>query len=279
MTEDFRLEEWLVRPRRRLLVHGRERRRVSPKAMGVLRLLAERSGEVVSKDELVSGIWQEHVVSDEAVTSVVYELRRALGDDARHPRFIETIRKSGYRLVVPPEAVEGATTTTPGPRRQRWMVAAAGSALLTVALWVLLAPPVREHRAAEVRSLAVLPLASYITPDGELLATALTDMLSGDLAEVCPLEIAPTLTVRQRDAAWRLDQALEVLGADAVVEGGMARSSSRLWVVLQVVDTRSGRLLWSATYDRELGDELLVLREVAQDAALRIRDQLAESLR
>ena len=107
--ENFRLAEWSVEPSLLRLIQGGEARTVGTKVMAVLLCLAARPGELVSKDELVAEAWGGDAASDEALTAVVYELRRALGDDTRRPRFIGTIRSRGYRLLVTPEPVESSS--------------------------------------------------------------------------------------------------------------------------------------------------------------------------
>jgi DNA-binding winged helix-turn-helix (wHTH) protein/predicted ATPase len=72
--------------------------RLTPKSLSVLCVLAERSGEVLSKEELFRAVWPDAAVSDSALTSCIQELRHALSDDARHPRFIETLHRRGYRF-------------------------------------------------------------------------------------------------------------------------------------------------------------------------------------
>jgi DNA-binding winged helix-turn-helix (wHTH) protein len=72
--------------------------RVTPKSLSVLCALAERAGEVISKDELFRVVWLGTAVSDSALTSCIQELRRALGDDAQRPQFIETLHRRGYRF-------------------------------------------------------------------------------------------------------------------------------------------------------------------------------------
>ena len=68
--------------------------------MRVLAYLVERHGEVVSRHDLEANVWAGMIVTDDAVTATVIKLRRALGDDARNPRYIETIAKAGYRLIA-----------------------------------------------------------------------------------------------------------------------------------------------------------------------------------
>jgi predicted ATPase/DNA-binding winged helix-turn-helix (wHTH) protein len=83
-------------------LHGAEgARKLTPKATAVLRLLAMRAGELVTKTELMDSVWAGTVVSDAALTSCIQELRDALRDDARRPRYIETLHRRGYRLIAP----------------------------------------------------------------------------------------------------------------------------------------------------------------------------------
>ncbi len=71
--------------------------------MDVLVCLAERAGEVVTRQEIVDRVWATEFISDNTLTHAVTELRNALGDDARNPSFIETIHRRGYRLIAPVE--------------------------------------------------------------------------------------------------------------------------------------------------------------------------------
>jgi DNA-binding winged helix-turn-helix (wHTH) protein/alpha-beta hydrolase superfamily lysophospholipase len=75
--------------------------RLTPKASEVLKQLVLRSGEPVSKADLFATVWKGTAVSDDALTSCIQELRRALEDNAKHPRFIETRHRRGYRFVAP----------------------------------------------------------------------------------------------------------------------------------------------------------------------------------
>jgi DNA-binding winged helix-turn-helix (wHTH) protein/predicted ATPase len=75
--------------------------RLTPKAAAVLAALLERAPRLVTKEDLVVRVWNGKAVGDEALTSCIRELRRALDDDARQPRFIETWHRRGYRLIVP----------------------------------------------------------------------------------------------------------------------------------------------------------------------------------
>src|SRR5262249_22829908 len=69
------------------------------KAAAVLRCLTERAGQVVSKEELFAAVWPDTVVSDAALTTCIQEVRQALHDNARHPRYIETVHRRGFRFL------------------------------------------------------------------------------------------------------------------------------------------------------------------------------------
>jgi DNA-binding winged helix-turn-helix (wHTH) protein/alpha-beta hydrolase superfamily lysophospholipase len=80
---------------------GRREIRLTPKASDVLKTLVVHAGELVSKEDLFATVWHGTAVSDDALTSCIQELRRALEDDSKEPRFIETRHRRGYRFVAP----------------------------------------------------------------------------------------------------------------------------------------------------------------------------------
>src|SRR5215468_2788845 len=74
--------------------------KLTPRAGAVLHVLAERAQELVTKQELFDRVWGGMAVGDDALTSCIQELRGALGDDSKHPCYIETRHRRGYRLMV-----------------------------------------------------------------------------------------------------------------------------------------------------------------------------------
>lgn len=101
---------------------------LEPKAMEVLVCLAEHIGEVVPRQVLVDKVWATEFITDSTLTHAVADLRRALADDARAPRFIETIPKRGYRLIAEMAAGEptGAAVDQPSPEQWRPLAVIAG---------------------------------------------------------------------------------------------------------------------------------------------------------
>src|SRR5262245_565415 len=86
---------------------------VEPKALDLLRLLLERAPRVVDKAEIFSTIWPDVAVTDNSLTRVVVQLRKALDDDAKAPRFIETVATRGYRFITNVTVVTGAALHPP----------------------------------------------------------------------------------------------------------------------------------------------------------------------
>lgn len=106
MANPFYVGDWLVEAEQNRIARGGERVRLDPKWIELLTYLAEHPDQVLPKEAILASVWDGLVVSDEVLTTAVYELRKALGDDAREPRYIKTISRKGYRLIA---AVEKTT--------------------------------------------------------------------------------------------------------------------------------------------------------------------------
>ena len=113
----FYVADWLVDPGANSITSGAESKHVEPKAMRVLVLLAVNAGRVVSRRELEDEIWADMVVGPDSLTNTVIKLRRALDDDARNSTIIETIPKTGYRLIAPVREVDAEEIETALERR------------------------------------------------------------------------------------------------------------------------------------------------------------------
>jgi eukaryotic-like serine/threonine-protein kinase len=104
---DFSVGECLVQPRLNTVVRSGKTTHIEPKVMEVLVYLAEHPGEVVSKDEILKAIWGDTFVTENALTRCITELRRVFDDDVRAPHVIQTIAKSGYRLIADIHKIAG----------------------------------------------------------------------------------------------------------------------------------------------------------------------------
>src|SRR5687768_13609464 len=121
----FRVGECLIEPRQNRIVRGDTEVRLEPRVMDVLVCLATRAGEVVSRDTLNETVWRDVVVTDQAVTNCISELRHHLGDGRSANRVIETIPKRGYRLAAPVQLYRTESPAVAPHRSRRWPVALA----------------------------------------------------------------------------------------------------------------------------------------------------------
>ena len=109
---EFSFNEFKAVPQAHLLIKRSQQKRIEPKVMSLLVLLASRSGEVVTRGEILSTLWPNIVVGDEVISQLIYSLRNALADDAKKPKYIETIPKKGYRFISEVNVTSGDKSTS-----------------------------------------------------------------------------------------------------------------------------------------------------------------------
>jgi TolB-like protein/Tfp pilus assembly protein PilF len=212
-------------------------------------MLLGRAGEPVTKDQLFATIWRGSVVTDDALTSCIRELRKALGDDAKQPRFIETRHRRGYRFIA---AVAGSSgEAASGPRR------------------------FAEPSGKPV--VAVLPFQNMSgDPEQEYFADAITDDLITALSKHRSLfVIARTSTFAFKEDRGDVRRIGMDLGADYVVEGSVSKIGGHLRIRAQLVETETGRHVWAERYDREVMDIFQVQDDLTAAIAGRIEPEIA----
>lgn len=129
-------------------------KKIEPRAAELLRTLAASPGAVLSREALLDACWPHDGGSDEALTQAIAQLRRALGDSATAPAFIQTVPKTGYRLIAP---VNSRATGMGREKEVRAPVAAESAVALegrrhpTLAGWTLIAAAVATMLAFAVR--------------------------------------------------------------------------------------------------------------------------------
>jgi DNA-binding winged helix-turn-helix (wHTH) protein/TolB-like protein/cytochrome c-type biogenesis protein CcmH/NrfG len=306
----FRIGRWTVDPAMHQLSADGRTVRIEPKAMAVLQVLARRPGEVVSREALLSSVWPGVIVGDDALTQVIVKLRKALGDVRDEPAYVQTIAKSGYRLVAPvapmteagppPSAPADAALGAAGRRRTRLGAAAAAALLLlgAAAAWwswtrssTGAAPdPVATAsvRLAEATlpTVAIRPFEALANDPGEaLLARGITADLVTDLSKVAGLWV---IALGPADGS-RPDAGGGSVGR-YVVSGSVQRIDDRLRVQIHLTDAQTARQVWSERFDRttaslfEIQDEigLAILRllpvKVSEAETRRVAQRYTRSL-
>lgn len=256
---DYRVGDWLVKPHTNTVVGAGGEFHMEPKAMQVLSLLAERAGEVVTKQELLAEVWDGTFVSEEVLPNAVWEIRRVLGDNARKPSFIQTLPKKGYRLiaaVAPPAQEEPPSTSAAGEKRwRRPRFAAAVSLAIALAAGGILALAHRSERARSARTLddpyPVLVASFENHAEGEELAwleSGAPTMLRTALAEIPGLSVVSdesferALDRAEPSSTSRLELARHA-GAEALVLGSIFRAGGELRIDVQVEDVVEARIV------------------------------------
>src|SRR4029450_8893114 len=108
MDGAFSIGDWRADPSLHSITGAAGEVRLEPKVMQVLVEMAERPGQVVSKERLLHTVWADTFVGDEVLARAISELRRVFGDDPKSPRFIQTIPKGGYRRGAPGRVADRA---------------------------------------------------------------------------------------------------------------------------------------------------------------------------
>jgi len=281
----FRLGDWLVDPAIRQLSCdtelGSNYVRLSPKAMAVLVVLYEARGEVLSREALMEAVWPDVAVGEEVLTRAIADLRKALGDSRQDPRYIQTVQKAGYRLLVDP-SVDAGTIHLPTPRtaveqiesNRQSFYEQPSSALPSYAVSSL---ALSEDRISDVRpSIAVLALTNLSAdPEQEYFADGMSEDIITDLSRFSSLAvIARHSSFSFKGKAVTAEEVGRELGVDFVVEGSLRRAGKALRVTAQLIDANSGHHIWAERYDRNLDDIFAVQDELVRDIVGVLRQQI-----
>ena len=281
---------WTVDAAHNEMRRGEEVVRLEPKVAEVLVQLAAQPGRVVSREELLSTVWPGVVVGDDALTQAVIKLRKALGDDAHRPKYIETISKRGYRLIAPvSNAAAPAPTaepTRPASRRRPYLIAALVLLLLAIGAGVAvrqgsrmpwpLAEDTRGRTAGPtLPTVAVLPLTNASDdPKKEYFSDGVTEDIIAGLGRFSGLRVMSRNAIQAYKKKEAPLQAIrDELKARYIVRGTVREAAGKLRVTVELSDAEKGELLWSDRYEGQ-GPELFEIQDrIVRDivAALQVK--------
>jgi TolB-like protein/DNA-binding winged helix-turn-helix (wHTH) protein/Flp pilus assembly protein TadD len=289
----FRVADWVADPATHRLHRGDTEVRLEPRVMALLACLANRAGELVTREELERQVWGRTVVGYDALTSSIIKLRKALGDDSRHPRFIETVSKKGYRLIAPVDAVAPSPespASMPLARRvpSRRLLLAAGLALSILA--IVAAVLVYSYRgtngrflsnAADKPSIVVLPFGNLGNdPTQAYLSEGITADITTAISKLSGLFVVASASARNFPAPpGDVKQVAEALGVRYVLDGNVRRTGDQLRVNAQLVDAATGFQIWAERYDREMKDVLDVQDDITAKIVNALSVELTEAER
>jgi eukaryotic-like serine/threonine-protein kinase len=96
----FRIGEWVVRPDVGTITQGTQTVTLEPRVMDLLCFLAEHAQEVLTKERLIHAIWPDTFVADDVLSSAIWKLRQAVGDDSKNAVYVKTIPRRGYQFIA-----------------------------------------------------------------------------------------------------------------------------------------------------------------------------------
>jgi TolB-like protein/Tfp pilus assembly protein PilF len=251
MHSDFQLGVWRVQPQLNHLGCEHQTIRLEPKMMDVLVCLAQRSGEVVSKEQLVQEVWRDTFVTDDVLIRCVSELRKVFGDSVAKPAFIETIPKKGYRLLVP-------VTPVSCPDQ----------------------PPDRSVREL-ADSIAILPFENTgHYPDMEYLSDGITETIINNLSQLEGLRVLPrTIVFRYKGKMIDPAKVGREFRVRVVLTGHVVQRGDRLVIGAELIDTAKESQVWGHSYDRRPDEILSIQDEIASEISNNLRLRLTDAER
>ena len=263
---------------------------LTPRAFDVLVVLLGNPGSVVEKQELFDQVWRDTIVSDNALTKIIKELRHALVDDANAPRYIETVPKRGYRFIGDVQETHEISRLKPAeqptqitsPRfvvsKAALVLSAAGFiSILVLAGWLMFRQKHVGTPRSSIRSIAVLPFRSLNadTRDESLemgmAETLITRLSNLKQVVVRPMSASRKYTDLQQDPV----KAGQEIQADAVLDGSIQKVGERVRVTVRLIDVSNGRPVWSEQFDENFTDIFKVQDSIAERVTTALSLQLS----
>ncbi|HEY0432059.1 MAG TPA: winged helix-turn-helix domain-containing protein, partial [Pyrinomonadaceae bacterium] len=306
-SESYEFGRFRVKSDERVLLRGHDLVSLTPKAFDILLTLLESDGRIVPKDDLMKRVWPNTFVEEGNLTQNVSLLRKALGESANGPQFIETVPRRGYRFVAAVNRINGDNGATAEGLVSKQPETFAAPAVpqneapsngrltpvfskrlpaiaLTVAVVLAAVVGIAYFSArnnagaapAAIQSIAVMPFVDE-SPNGEaeFLDDEIAESLVNSLTKLPKLRVVPRsvmVTYKGRNVDPR--QVGEELNVRAVVTGRVRRNGDTISIQADLIDLDSVSQIWGQHYDRRLSDILLVQEEISRDIFENLRMRL-----
>ena len=264
-----------------------------------MRLLVERAGTLVTKQDFFDTVWADTFVEDNSLTVTMTTLRKILGDDYKEPKFIENLPRKGYRFIADVKIVDKSPTLpTDAPFEEKILSAEIDknkkftfgnrkilAGICAVCLLLLLMvfgfnyfsiPRLKTVSANQPRieSIAILPFENQ-HPDTEYLSDGLTENLINGLSELSNLRVISRNSVFQyKGKSADLAAIGRELNVRAVLTGKFIQYGDDLIVSAELIDTRDNKQIWSRHYDRQISDQFGLQQEILREISEILRQPL-----
>ncbi len=245
MLATIKIAHWTFAPETGVLENGEGSTRLEHRTAALLELLARNPGQLVSHSEIIDAVWDGRTVSPNSVAVVISDIRRALGDDPKAPKYVETLPKRGYRLIANADGARVADPDALEPdsmsRRLPWLAFAA-LALIAVLAFAFgrnfnAQPPVSERLSVNV--------ADVVNETGDVQY----DPLTASVTELLAVELA------RQDAMTMVNRP----DATVIVSGKLILWDGHPSMSIHAQSVATGEVIWSGMAS---GPETLLPRQV-----------------
>ena len=272
LKQQYRLDQWVFNPDVRLLIKAGKEVKLQPKVSQLLEFLVQNPGRTVTREEIFSSVWSGRVVTDDVLSKTMSVLRSNLGDTLKNPRYIQTVSKAGYRLLIEP------VTTEQEKREARAHRAPAayliGSLVILVGLLTALllrpaTPPARIMASAQT-PLAVLPFQDRNEdPDFAHISDGMSDEIARLLSNAHNIKvIGPVSSKRVTRSDKSPGEIADSLNVQHLTYGNLTITPDReMHVDVRLIEAKSQDTIWTQQYHRGLDQLFLLERAIAADLA------------
>ena len=299
----FQLEKYSVFPTRNTISGPDGDKRLEPKCMQVLQLLAERAGEVVTRGELLDRAWKDTYSGDEALSRSISLLRSALGGGEAGRKYIQTVPKTGYRLTMPVTELASVSNdngtvefSPPNGENSSSLASVVGALMRPVPLLASLAiilalgfailqlgnvnqtaelpQPEQVAKIADAasvaeNSIAVLPLTNKSPdPDKAYFANGIHESILNQLVKIRAMRVTSRSSVlRYANSEKSLKEIGQELGVETLFLGSVRFADDRIKINAELIRASDEVYLWTESYEFQLDDIFDIEAEVALQVA------------
>ena len=264
LQSGFELGPWTVIPERGRIRQGDLKEHLEPMVMDVLMVLARQQGKVVTRDQLVHEVWNDRFVADEAIVAKIATLRHKLGDDSKNPKYIETIPRRGYRLIMPVELPKIAEPkrTKESARGFRRLLAFATVVAAAFLVYFLI-----NVNQVQINSFAVLNFKNLSDEKekNQYVVDGFREELVISLSQVPDLQVKRGPELTDERSAENIARQLNV---DAVINGSLRTDGDKILVTVELISA-DGFQIWAGRRFEGAADRIFNLQETV---ATEVRD-------
>ncbi len=270
----YEFGKFVLDPQERILLSDGEPTHLSDKVFETLLMLVRHNGQLLTKDEMMSSIWEESFVEEGNLAKNISRLRKILNTDGS--QLIETLPKRGYRFRAEIREI-GAETDLLVHRRVRIRVSQTSSHGRETSL-VPAKPNVAGPALDEIHSIAVLPFQPLgAKADDDFFGLGMTDALITQLTRAGQIQVRPTssilkFNVPEQDAIT----AGRELQVDAILQGNFQRLGKKLRLTVQMLRSRNGDSIWADSFHVEVEDIFEVQDRIAGRVVGALNEKLSD---